>query len=414
MFYGLYRYLTRVGAPLVKRHLKRRLAQGKEDPARISERFGGASFSRPDGDLVWFHAASVGESVAILPLIHKLVENYPVLVTTGTLTSARLMVNRLPKGCYHQFIPLDVPQWVERFLDHWQPRVGVFVESELWPNLVFLSKKRHIPLLLINAHMSNKSYQFWRWAKPMIRRILRSFKVIFAQDEITASRYNKLGGVDVRIAGNLKFAADPVPYDYKTLSYLRDQVGSRPIWAAVSTHQGEEGQIVQVAQGLKEKFPNLLTLIVPRHPERAMQIQQLLTAPTILRTSGKPISAKHDYVIWDTIGELGLVFRLSPICFIGGSLVPVGGHNPIEPLLHGVCPIMGPYFKNFQSVVEKLHEGIVLIQDGGQLKDVVEKFLTHSKGIDDYVAAGQQVIQDQQDSLDMIYSTIEFLAKRHG
>ncbi len=414
MFYGLYRYLTRVAVPLVKWHLKRRLAKGKEDPARLSERFGGSSFSRPEGNLIWFHAASVGESVAALPLIHKLAESYPILVTSGTLTSARLLVKRLPRGCYHQFIPLDIPQWVDRFLAHWQPNVGVFVESELWPNLIFAAKKRHIPLLLINAHMSNQSYQLWRWAKPLIRRLLRAFKVVFAQDEVTALRYNKLGAIDVRIAGNLKFAADPPPYDYRTLSQLRDQIGLRPVWAAVSTHQGEEGQIVQVAQALKEKFPGLLTLIVPRHPERAQQIQQLLNSPSLLRTSTKPITFDHDYVIWDTIGEVGLIFRLAPICFIGGSLVPVGGHNPIEPLLHGACPIMGPYIKNFENVVEKLNTGIVRVKDVSELKQTVDRFLTTPQEMEDYVVAGQQVIQDQQHHLDMICTTIEFLAQRHG
>jgi 3-deoxy-D-manno-octulosonic-acid transferase len=414
MFYGLYHYLTRCAAPFLKWHLQRRLKKGKEDPSRISERFGGASFSRPEGDLVWFHAASVGESLAILPLISRLAINFPILVTTGTVTSARLMVQRLPSGCFHQYIPLDVPFWVERFLAHWQPRVGVFVESELWPNLLFEAKKRHISLVLINAQMSKKSFQLWRWARPLIRQLLAAFQVIFAQDERSQERYNKLGAIDVRASGNLKFAADPPPYSPKELARLREEIGNRPVWAAVSTHPGEEELMVVTAQALKQKFPNLLTILVPRHPERAAKIQEMLQAPYVLRTSGEPITPCHDFVLWDTIGEVGLIFRLASISFIGGSLTPNGGHNPIEALLAGSCPIMGPHTKNFETVVEKLRPAIITVKDATQLTEVVEKFLINRNEIENYISAGQQIIQDQQHNLEMILTTIEFLARQHG
>jgi 3-deoxy-D-manno-octulosonic-acid transferase len=414
MIFWLYHSLTKIMPPLLKLHLKRRLSKGKEDPTRLNERFGGASFSRPSGKLIWFHAASVGESVAILPLVQKVASDHPVLVTTGTVTSARVMQQRLPKNCWHQFVPFDVPQWVGRFLDHWQPDIGIFVESELWPNLLFSAKKRNIPLILVNARMSGKSYRLWRIFRPLIRQMLRAFRIIFVQDKPAAHYYSKLGGMDVRVAGNLKFAADPLPYDAEELKGLRKQIGKRPVWAAVSTHAGEEIQILAIAQTLKAQFPNLLTILVPRHPERTEQIISLISSPPVRRTANKVIREEEDLLLWDTMGEVGLVYRLVPFCFIGGSLVPIGGHNPIEALLHGCYPIIGPHVKNCATVVQELGAGIKQVSNQEELGKVALELLKNPAQAENSVIIGQQTIQDQQHKVEMIHSAIEFLSRSHG
>ncbi|HYZ39343.1 MAG TPA: glycosyltransferase N-terminal domain-containing protein, partial [Stellaceae bacterium] len=275
----LYRAMTRPLAPIAIAYLAHRCTDGKEDRARLSERRGIASQARPPGSLVWVHAASVGEATAMLGLIECLLSSRPeiqVLVTTGTVTSARLLQQRLPARARHQFVPADMPQWVDRFLAYWRPDLALWVESELWPNLVLATHARGIPMVLVNGRISTRSYRRWRRWPGLIGPMLLAFDLCLAQDPPQAERFRSLGARRVAVAGDLKMAAAVLPFDHVELLRLRALIGSRPVWLAASTHPGEDEVVAQVHRELAPKHPDLLTIIVPRHPLRGDAIGAML------------------------------------------------------------------------------------------------------------------------------------------
>jgi 3-deoxy-D-manno-octulosonic-acid transferase len=343
----LYRMLTRPLGPIAVAYLAQRRKRGKEDPIRFRERRGIASAARPQGPLVWIHAASVGEATAALGLIERLLSSRPglaILVTTGTVTSARLLESRLPERAQHQFVPADLSHWIARFLDHWHPDLALWVESELWPNLVLATHARGIPIVLVNARLSARSYRRWRRWPGLIRPILSAFDLCLAQDDLQTERFRSLGARHLAMVGDLKSAAAPLPFDPSELLQLRIGIGPRPVWLAASTHGGEEEIAAHVHRDLMARFTGLLTIIVPRHPVRAEAIGSMLSAQGLRvarRSRGEPVARDTDVYLADTIGELGLFYRLCGIAFIGGSLVARGGHNPFEAarldcvILHG-------------------------------------------------------------------------------
>ena len=388
-------------APLLKFHLKRRLKYGKEDPLRVHERFGEASFLRPPGKLIWFHGASVGESVSILKLISSLLKEDPnlnLLVTTGTLTSAHFLRKRLPEKCIHQFIPLDVPKWVNRFLDHWCPDLTVFVESEFWPNLLRSIKARKVPLLLLNARLSQRSFEYWRFIPKTGKEILQFFDACFTPSLQTVTYLQKLGAKNIHISCHLKFAADPLWYDQEELNYLRPLCESRVVWAATSTHQGEEDIVISTHMALKQKFPDLLTILAPRHPERSKDLLKKIREAhlsALCRSEGAYPHSKTDIWIIDTIGDLGLVYSLARVCFIGGSFIPIGGHNPIEPFKLGSTAIVGPYTHNFLEVNTTLTPPLTHVQTPKELQSVLETLLSSEDEIKKQITLGQKIISQQ-------------------
>ena len=267
----LYRAATPPLGPLVHVYLKRRLKRGKEDPVRVRERQGHPGKVRPPGPLVWVHAASVGEATAMLALIERLLRERPalqILVTTGTVTSARLLETRLPSRAWHQFVPVDLPHWIGRFLDHWRPDLALWVESELWPNLVWETHARGVSMVLLNGRLSTRSYMRWQWFPGLISPVLGAFALCLAQDHEQAERLRSLGAGKIAVAGDLKAAADALPVDALQLENLRQQIGRRPVWLAASTHAGEEEIVADVHRELALIRPDLLTMIVPRHPGR--------------------------------------------------------------------------------------------------------------------------------------------------
>ncbi|MBX9634576.1 MAG: 3-deoxy-D-manno-octulosonic acid transferase, partial [Magnetospirillum sp.] len=334
MIFGLYRALTILGGPLIGRYLNRRMARGKEDPARFGERLGQPGLPRPQGVLIWLHAASVGESLSLLPLVERLVARpgTHVLMTTGTVTSAQLMAERLPPGAIHQFVPVDRPAFVHAFLDHWHPDLVLWAESDFWPNLLDGIRRRAIPLVLVQGRISPKSFANWQRAPGFIRRILSAFTLCLGQTPGDAERLAALGAAKVACVGNLKMAVPPLPGDEAELARLRHAIGVRPLWLAASTHPGEEAAMARVHSALVARFPGLLTVIVPRHPHRGADIVDELSAMGLsvsLRSLGAgPMGDIH---IADTMGELGLFYRLAPIVFMGKSLGAQGGQNPFEP-----------------------------------------------------------------------------------
>ena len=349
-----WRWLGIAVTPLAPLLLGERAARGKEERARMQERLGTAGLPRPDGRLIWVHGASVGESLAALPLIEKLLaRGNAVLVTSGTVTSAAMMQARLPKGAIHQYVPLDTPRAVSRFLDHWRPAAGLFVESDLWPTLLLEAKARGVKLALINARISERSAARWQWAPKMARALLGAFDVVLAQDEDFAMRFRALGATNVANVGSLKADAPPLGCDPTELAALKSRIGERPILLAAQTHPGEDETILPAHDLLRNDFPDLLTIIVPRHVERSRDIAVLCgSRPVARRAAQEPVTATTAIYIADTMNELGLFYRLAPFCFLGGTLVPMGGHNPLEPASLHRAILAGPSRANSAKAFE--------------------------------------------------------------
>ena len=365
----LWRVFTAAASPFAGLLLSQRAARGKEDRARLNERLGIASLARPAGRLVWVHGASVGESLAALPLIEKLLAHGSVLVTSGTVTSAKVMAMRLPKGAIHQFVPLDTPRAVTRFLDHWKPEAGLFVESDLWPNLVLEAAARGVRLALVNARISEKSATGWSRAPKSGRALIQAFDAVLAQDEEIAERFRKLGARDVLVAGSLKADAPPLACDGAALAALKAQIGTRPLLIAAQTHPGEDETVLPAHDILRQRFADLLTIIVPRHPERGPDIAMLCGGrKAARRAAGEEIGGETEIYIADTMGELGLFYRLAPFCFIGGTLVPLGGHNPLEPALLHCAILSGPHRANavqaYDAILSAQGFGLVASANG--------------------------------------------------
>jgi 3-deoxy-D-manno-octulosonic-acid transferase len=356
-------------APVVRLQLRRRVARGREIADRLPERFGIDVTPRPVGPLLWVHAASVGETMSILPILDMLRRRAKVLLTTGTVTSQALLDQRLPEqgltdDVLHRFAPLDVPSWVDRFLSHWQPDAACFVESELWPNQLAACQARGIKLMLLNARMSDRSFARWRRVPGFARRVLGGFSLVQARGDADAERLRALGARHVDSPGDLKFAAPPLPADQAELVRLTEVVNGRPVWLAASTHPGEEALIAAVHRVVAQTYPDLLTIIAPRHPDRGIALAAELLAPR--RSAGEGPAADRGIWIVDTLGELGLWYRLAPIAFVGRSLIaPGGGQNPLEPARLRCAIAVGPYTGNFTDHVALLCAAGGLVQVAG-------------------------------------------------
>ena len=378
-----YRCASVLAAPVIHAWLAHRRRRGKEDRARFGERLGRPGLARPAGRLVWMHGASVGESVSLLPLVDRLRESLPevrVLTTSGTVTSARLLEERLPAGVLHQFVPVDRPGAVRRFAAHWRPDLAIWVESELWPNLILETARRGTPMLLVNARMSGRSAARWRRAPHLSRPLLAAFACVLAQTEADARRFHALGARSVAVRGNLKNDAPPLPADEHLVAALRRAIGGRPCWAAASTHEGEEEAVAEALVTLSRSVPGLLTILAPRHPERGAAIAALLESRglvTARRSANAAIAPATAVYLVDTLGELGLVYRLADIAFVGGSLAPHGGHNPLEPARLGCALVAGPHTENFTEAYAALEGAGALerVSDAGTLAGVVRALL---------------------------------------
>lgn len=379
--YRAYRAVTAALTPLVPFLLRRRIGRGKEDRERVNERLGRGLRTRPDGPLIWVHGASVGECIAALPLIEELLkdERRNVLVTSGTVSSARIMAKRLPERALHQFVPIDLPSATRRFLDHWRPQVGLFVDSDIWPNLVLGAQERGIKLALVNARMSERSFAGWRWASKTAAVLLSAFDVCLAQDEDIADRLRILGGRDVRTIGNLKADAPPLPADPEALEALRASIGGRPILLAAQTHPGEDETILPASDIVRQTIPDLLTIIVPRHTARGPEIAMLCgTRAAKRRALGEMPKAETSVYVADTMGELGLFYRLASFAFVGGSLIRHGGQNPLEPARLDCAVIAGPHTFNFTTAYEAIFrmQGTGLVHSSGEIAQIARRLLT--------------------------------------
>jgi 3-deoxy-D-manno-octulosonic-acid transferase len=341
--------------------LDARAAKGKEDPARLGERLGRASAPRPAGPLVWMHGASVGESLMLLALLQalrRMRSELHFLVTTGTVTSAALMAGRLPESAIHQYAPLDAPAGVRAFLDHWRPDLGVFAESELWPNLLIEAKIRGVRLALVNARMTERSLARWRASPASARRLLSVFDWIGAADRATSEGLTALAGRPAPFCGNLKQAGDPLPADSVELAALQEQFRTRLVWLAASTHAGEDEIALEAHKLILAERPDALLIIAPRHPPRGEAVTALAREGGFAarrRSIGETLDAGTQVYVADTLGELGLWYRLAAAALVCGSLVEgPGGHNPLEPAILGAPILTGPLTHNFGAIFDEL------------------------------------------------------------
>jgi 3-deoxy-D-manno-octulosonic-acid transferase len=372
---SIYRGATALLGPLAGAWLAARARAGKEDPARLGERFGRYAASRASGPLMWLHAASVGESGVAFALIEALAARRPdlsFLLSTGTRSSAELAAKRADERTTHAYAPLDRAGAVRRFFDHWRPDLGVFIESEIWPNLILEAERRGVPLALVNARMSVKTLRRWeRWAATG-RRLLRAFAFVSAADARTVRLLRQLCASPVPEPGNLKLAA-PIPdNDAAARAALLAAVQRRRLWLAASTHAGEDEIALAAHERIRAAATDALLVIAPRHPERGEAVAQLAGgAPR--RALGQPIGDAPVYVA-DTLGELGMLYSIASIALMAGSLAaPLKGHNPIEPAKAGAAILVGPHVESFQDVYDALFAagGAVRVETASAIADAV-------------------------------------------
>ncbi|WP_313443568.1 3-deoxy-D-manno-octulosonic acid transferase [Brevundimonas sp.] len=412
-----YRLATRALEPLIPRLLDARVRKGKESDTRVDERLGLPGRARPDGPLIWIHGVSVGEALSILPLAERIRKDRPdvtVLVTTGTLTSAEVIQPRLPQGVIHQFAPVDGPNAVVSFLDHWQPQLGIFVESELWPNMIMAARQRGIPLALVSARITAKTEDGWKKAPGMARQLLSAFDHVWPQDEEGCERLTRMGA---RVEGqvNLKLSGEPLPYDRAEFSRLSALIGDRPVIVLASTHENEEQALSKVLRGLA---PRLLLIVVPRHPNRAPDVAEELRRDAwrmTRRSVGGDIADDVDLYLADTLGELGLFMRLADVVVMGGSFAPalgggtVGGHNPLEPARLAKPAISGPDASNWQQVNRILKQagGLTTVLSHDHLPDEVRPLLERPEQAQEMGHRARRAANEAAAGLDRLWGALQ-------
>lgn len=411
----IYRLATQALTPFAPLILAWRRRTGREDSTRAHERMGLPAIKRPRGRMAWVHGASVGEGIALLPLIVRLRERgFLVLLTTGTVTSAKVLGERLPDGVLHQYAPLDAPRFMQRFLEHWQPDIIMLAESELWPNLLMEAEVRKTPVVLVNARMSHRSYERWKKAPRSIRALLKPIHLCLAQSVADSSRLADLGAARVQVAGNLKYDVPALPADPQELSELRALIGSRPVWLAASTHDGEERMAMTQHQILLQQFPDLVTIVAPRHAPRGPDIEReagKLGIACVRRATGQKLPARGpQFYIADTMGELGLFYRLASIVFLGKSFFGGGGgQNPIEPAKLGAAILHGPDVSNFLDVYAEFARrgGARQVNDRDDFSRALTQLLGDARRMREMSRAAGEAVDSLVGACDNVMNAIE-------
>ncbi|WP_309083872.1 lipid IV(A) 3-deoxy-D-manno-octulosonic acid transferase [Chelativorans sp.] len=408
-----YRFAGAAAFPFVGGYVAFRVSKGKEDRARRHERYGKASRPRPEGPLVWVHAASVGETMAVIGMIeHFLANGINVVLTTGTVTSATVAEERLGDRIIHQYVPLDLKPAVSRFLDHWQPDLAIMAESEIWPMTILELGIRRVPQVLVNGRMSDRSFARWQRRPSVAEALFENLAHVVAQSELDGERFRQLGARPVTVSGNLKVDTDLPPADPAALAGLQRAIGSRKTWAALSTHPGEEKIAADVHCMVRKRHPDLLTIIVPRHPERAAALKEEFAARGLkvaARSAEDPITADTDILLGDTIGEMGLYLRLTEIAFVGRSLVGEGGQNPLEPAMLGTAILAGTNIQNFRDAYRRLTESgaAKLVRDAQMLAGAVNFLLKNDEMRKAMIAAGERTVLEMSGALERTLAALE-------
>jgi 3-deoxy-D-manno-octulosonic-acid transferase len=409
----VYRLAGAAAYPLIGPYVAWRAAKGKEDPTRRRERYGFTERARPPGPLIWIHAASVGETSAVSPLVERLTGyGIHVVLTTGTTTSARLVDERLGDRVIHQYVPLDLKPAVSRFLEHWEPDLAVFAESELWPMTILELGARRVPQVLVNARLSDRSFSSWSKRLWLAEALFENLSLVVAQSEEDGSRFSRLGARPVQVSGNLKADTPPPPVDAESLAALRRQIGSRPTWAAISTHEGEELLAAEIHGILSSRHSGLLSIIVPRHPGRADALEaqfRALGLDVARRSRHDPLTPATDILLGDTIGEMGLYLRLTEIAFVGRSLTAKGGQNPLEPAMLSTAVLSGHEVHNFRDSYDRLIRagGARLVRDKDMLAGAVHFLLKNADTRRAMMSAGVGAVDALRGSLERTMRAME-------
>lgn len=410
-----YQKLTALAPLAIPYFLSRRARRGKEDLGRQNERLGRPVIQRPDGKVLWFHAASVGEMNAILPFMHLLSDNRPdlnQLLTTGTVTSAQLAEKRMPEKTIHQYVPVDAPQYVRGFLDHWKPDLAFFTESEIWPNLLLKTGEAGVPLFLLNGTMSRKSFSRWKKRSNMARALFSQFRMILAQNRTMAKRFGKLGARNVQVVGNLKIDAPLLPVDGNILDTLKGEIGDRPLFLAASTHSGEDEVVAKSHKIIRDELSDFLTIIAPRHPERGEDIEEMLSGEGLnvaRRSRGDIIKPETDVYLADTIGEMGVFYSLTSVAYMGGSLIAHGGQNPIEAIKLGAGVITGPHWHNFEDSYRELFRlnGAREVISAEIMASTVRELLTDSDKLSEMRKQADGAVRNLSGALNLTLEAID-------
>lgn len=408
-----YRWAGAAAYPIVGAYIAWRATRGKEERGRKRERYGYPGCPRPKGPVVWVHAASVGETVAVMPLIERIAGfGINVVLTTGTVTSAHVASERLGDRVIHQYVPLDLKPAVSRFLSHWVPDLAIIAESEIWPMTILELGARRVPQVLVNGRLSDRSFASWKKRPFVAEALFENLAHVVAQSEIDGERFRALGARPVTVSGNLKVDTEPLPVDEEALEVLKREIGPRKTWAAVSTHEGEELAAAEVHALLRPRHAGILTIIVPRHPDRADALEAEFSARGLRiarRSRGDPIGSDTDILLGDTIGEMGLYLRLTEIAFVGRSLTSEGGQNPIEPAMLDTAVLSGRNVQNFRDTYKRLIEGggAKLIRDRDMLAGAVNYLLSNPGKRHDMMAAGAATVDDMRGALGRTLKALE-------
>lgn len=375
----LYLWLSPCIAWIAPGLLRRRLARGKEDPARWVEKLGQPTQERPEGQIIWLHAVGLGEVLALRALIAALSRAAPevsFLVTSSARSSAQVLADNLPRRTIHQYLPLDAPRYLARFLDHWRPALSVWAEQEIWPGAVVASQRRGIPVALVNARITVAGFDSRRRVRGLFSDVLERMGLIAAQDAASARHLMQLGARSVQVAGSLKAAAPVLAVDAAALAECRAALGGRRIWVAASTHAGDEAEAIAAQVRLWAQDPAWVLILVPRDPVRRGEIAAALDAaalPFVLRSQQVLPGPEHAVLLADSFGELGLWYRLAEAALIGGGFDAIGGHNPWEAAALGVAVFHGADVHNFAADYARLDgAGAAQVVAPGQLAGAID------------------------------------------
>ena len=412
----LYTLILCMLMPVVLGRLIWRGWRNREYWRRWGERFG--RFPSPEmNSPIWIHAVSVGEVRAAQPLVREIKQRWPaipLLVTTTTPTGSEQVKALFGESVLHTYLPYDLPGPVKRFLDGAQPRLALIMETELWPNLFHGCASRKIPIIIANARLSARSLRGYRRVSSLIRETLRSIYLVAAQGEQDAERFRQLGmeADRIRVTGSMKFD-QPLPEGLqKHAGELRRRLGEkRMLWIAASTHQGEEEQILDAFRQVRREHPDCLLMLVPRHPERFGRVAELCSRAgfrVVRRSSGRPCDQDVDIFLGDTMGELMLFYAASDVAFVGGSLVPTGGHNMLEPAALGKPVIAGPHLFNFTEIAAAMERAGALcrVADGAELAEVTSRLLSSPEERAGMGEAGRRLVQQNRGALQRVLDLV--------
>ena len=384
-----FRFISCFLGPIVRIYILRRISKGLEDKNRINERFGIPSQKRPSGKLIWVHAVSVGETLSVIPIIEEIKKEAPdtsILLTTTTLTAAQQVEKRLGDKVIHQFIPFDIFMWIRRFVKFWKPSAVVFVESELWPNILYYLHEKDIPTYLFNARISDKSLKRMCIARDYFGIYPYSlFTEVFVPSVELKNYVRDLGAREIQVIPNMKTISEKLPVNQMNQKKLAQKIANRKVWIAVSTHPGEEEIILAAHKMLEDEFPDILTVIAIRHPQRKDELQELVSSSGLssINYTETIKNRKHileDILVLDAIGCLGEFFETIDTVLVCGSLVPnIGGHNFLEPLNFACNVATGSYIDNFRDIYPYVEKHCAKVAGSVEIKEFVTDSLNHFK-----------------------------------